>query len=272
MIDLHCHHLSVLDDGALGRLTRWLLLPAAALGLATGGCGASLGGGPDLATASAIDQANPARVDGPRDIVIKGEEARQAKELSNPADPGSGAYKIGPLDVVDVSVFQAPELSKTVQVAADGTINLPLVGTVPAAGRTPNDVERDLTQRLGRKYLQSPQVNIYIKEYNSQRVTVDGSVKKPGVYPLRGPSTLLQTIAGAEGFTDTADSTVVVFRTAKGARSAAKFDVADIRSGKAKDPEIVQGDVIVVSNSTMKESYQALLKILPVTSLFVSIL
>lgn len=176
------------------------------------------------------------------------------------------------MDVVEISVFQVPELSKTVQVAADGTINLPLAGTLPAAGRTSSDIERDLTARLGQKYLQSPQVNVYVKEYNSQRVTIDGAVRRPGVYPLRGPSTLLQVIATAEGFTDTADPTIMIFRTENGSRSAAKFDVAEIRSGSTKDPQIEQGDVIVVSNSAMKESYQALLKILPVSSLFFSIL
>ncbi|WP_245279947.1 polysaccharide biosynthesis/export family protein [Hyphomicrobium sp. 99] len=188
------------------------------------------------------------------------------------SNPGNAGYKIGPMDVVEVSVFQVPELSKTIQVAANGTINLPLTGEVHAAGKTPRDVERDLTERLGRDYLQSPQVNVYIKEYNSQRVTVDGSVKKPGVYPLRGPATLLQVIATADGFTDTADASVAIFRNVNGERSAAKFDVGDIRSGKAKDPPIVEGDVVVVSNSAMKESYQALLKVLPVTNFFVPFL
>jgi polysaccharide export outer membrane protein len=95
-------------------------------------------------------------------------------------DPSSSAYKIGPLDVLDISVFKVAELSKSVQVADGGTINLPLVGEVPAAGKTAQEVETDLTAKLGAKYLQSPQVTVFVKEYNSQRVTVDGAVKKPG--------------------------------------------------------------------------------------------
>ena len=175
--------------------------------------------------------------------------------------------KIGPLDVLEVSVFKVPDLSRTVQVADSGTINLPLVGEVPAAGRTAQDVERDLTKRLGAKYLQSPQVNVYVKEYNSQRVTIEGSVKKPGVYPIRGDASLLQIIATAEGLTDTAQSEVAVFRNVDGKRTAAKFDVGDIRSGTMQDPKLVQGDVIIVSDSVVKSAYQNLLRALPLASL-----
>ena len=237
------------------------------LALLLGGCGASLNEGPHVTSAARkLDKAG-----GPP-IELRKEAAREAAELIATADPATAAYKIGPMDVVEVSVFQVPELSKTVQVAANGTINLPLASEVQAAGKTPRDIERDLTKRLARDYLQQPQVNVYIKEYNSQRVTVDGAVKKPGVYPLRGSTTLLQVIATADGFTDTADSSVAIFRSIKGEKSAAKFDVAEIRSGKTKDPQIVEGDVVVVSNSAMKESLQALLKVVPVTNLFVPFL
>lgn len=249
------------------------LVSALMLSVTVAGCGASLQQSPQFATASSPSNSKEqvgAEQTGP--AALGGREAHVAEELASVSNPSSSAYKIGPMDVVDISVFQVPELSKTVQVDADGSINLPLVGKVQAAGLTPGEVEHDLTQKLGRKYLQSPQVNVYIKEYNSQRVTVDGAVKKPGVYPLHGPATLLQVIATAEGFTDTADSTVAIFRMENGERSAARFNVGDIRSGSAKDPEIHKGDVIVVSNSTMKEGYQALLKVLPVSSLFVSVL
>ena len=171
------------------------------------------------------------------------------------------------MDVLEVSVFKVPDLSRTIQVADSGTINLPLVGEVPAAGRTAQDVERDLTKRLGAKYLQSPQVNVYVKEYNSQRVTIEGSVKKPGVYPIRGDASLLQIIATAEGLTDTAQSEVAVFRNVDGKRTAAKFDIGDIRSGTLQDPKLVQGDVVIVSDSAVKSAYQGLLKAIPLASI-----
>ena len=106
--------------------------------------------------------------------------------------PGNSAYRIGPLDVLDVSVFKVPELSKSVQVADSGSINLPLVGEVQASGRTAQEMERDIAAKLGAKYLRNPQVTVYVKEYNSQRVTIEGAVKKPGVYPIKGKTSLLQ--------------------------------------------------------------------------------
>ena len=127
-------------------------------------------------------------------------------------------------------MFKVPELSRSVQVADSGTINLPLVGEVPAAGKTAQELERDLTKKLGAKYLQSPQVTVFVKEYNSQRVTIEGAVKKPGVYPIRGKTSLLQFIATAEGLSDDAQSEVVVFRKATASACAGKFDVEEIRA------------------------------------------
>jgi polysaccharide export outer membrane protein len=134
---------------------------------------------------------------------------KRAAAFAASATAGSPAYKIGPQDVLDVSVFKAPELTRSVQVADTGTINLPLVGEVQAGGRTAQEIERDLAKRLGVKYMQAPQVTVYVKEYNSQRVTVEGAVKKPGVYPLRGKTTLMQSLAVAGGLDETSDSNVI---------------------------------------------------------------
>ena len=206
--------------------------------------------------------------------VAKAGEAQSPKAvkaveaLTAAATPGSEGYKIGPQDVLDVSVFKAPELSKSVQVADTGSINMPLLGEVPAAGKTAQEVERDLAAKLGAKYLQKPQVTVFVKEYNSQRVTVEGAVKKPGVYPVRGRMTLLQLVATAEGFGDTAEQTVVVFRNTNGKRSGARFDVAEIRSGAVPDPVILSGDVIIAPTSAMKEAYGMILKALPLATVF----
>lgn len=183
--------------------------------------------------------------------------------------PGNTAYKIGPLDVLDISVFQVPELTRSVQVADNGTVNLPLVGIVPTTGRTPQDLERDLTQRLGARYLQSPQVSVFVREYNSQRVTVEGAVKSPGIYPLRGKTSLLQFIAQAGGpNTDTASDTVLVFRQEGGRRSVARFDIDAIRDGKAADPAMQAGDVIVADASQTKTAFSLFLRALPAATTF----
>ncbi len=197
------------------------------------------------------------------------EFARSAAGFTSAATPGNTAYKIGALDVLDITVFKAPDLTRSVQVADSGTINLPLIGEVPTAGKTSRDLERDLTARLGAKYLQSPQVSVYVREYNSQRVTVEGAVKKPGVYPLRGKTSLLQFIALAEGLDkETASTNVVVFRQIGDRRQAARFDIDDIRAGKTEDPQIQQGDVIVVDTSGTKTAASYFFKALPVASIF----
>jgi polysaccharide export outer membrane protein len=182
------------------------------------------------------------------------------------------AYKIGAQDVLDVSVFKVPELSKSVQVADIGTINLPLVGEVPVAGKTAQDVEHDLTSRLGAKYLQNPQVTVYVKEHNSQSMTVEGAVKKPGVYPIKGKASLLQSLALAGGLEPNSDSTVVVFRYADGNRTAARFEVDNIRSGQAEDPVLQGGDVVVVGTSAIKETFNNVLKVLPAVGAFALLL
>ena len=184
-----------------------------------------------------------------------------------------GAYKIGALDVLEISVFKVPELSKSVQVADTGTINLPLVGEIRAAERTAQDIEHDLTAQLSGKYLRNPQVTVYVREYNSQRATIEGAVKKPGVYPIKGRTTLLQFIAMAESLDrDAASGEVAIFRVINGKRHAAKYDVEEIRNGKAADPEIEQGDVIVVDTSSSKVFFSGFVKMLPLTAAFVPLL
>jgi polysaccharide biosynthesis/export protein len=192
--------------------------------------------------------------------------AQAAAAISAVNSAGSAAYKIGPQDVLEVTVFKVGELSKTVQVSEVGTISFPLVGDVTAAGRTPREVEKDLTARLGSKYLQNPQVTIYVKEFNSQRVTLEGAVKKPGVFPIQGRLSLLQAVALAQGLESTSDNTVLVFREVDGKRTAGRFDISDIRSGSAEDPRLQAGDVVVAGTSAFKEGLGNILKMLPLAS------
>jgi polysaccharide biosynthesis/export protein len=162
-----------------------------------------------------------------------------------------------------VSVFNVPDLTRTVQVADTGTINYPLVGEVRAAGQTAHELERGLGARLSH-YVQSPQVTVLVKEFNSQRVTISGSVKSTGVYPMKGNTSLMQLLAMA-GDTDVNISSgeVVIFRTINGTRSAARFDFDAIRAGKADDPQLQPGDVIVVDTSPAKVALSNIMKVLP---------
>jgi polysaccharide export outer membrane protein len=246
----------------------------AAGGLFLTGCGASFNSelpaaGPDVTATRSGLVAEPVTASKEKAVRLP----KAADAFASAATPGSAAYKIGPQDVLDISVFKAPELARSVQVAESGTINLPLVGEVHAVGKTAQEVERDLAKRLRAKYMQSPQVTVYVKEFNSQRVTIEGAVKKPGVYPLRGKTTLMHFIAMAEGLDPTSDSSnIVIFRRVDGKRFAAKFDIAQIREGKAEDPTIVQGDLIVAHASAMKAAWQDLLRALPVGAAFIPLL
>lgn len=191
-----------------------------------------------------------------------------AVSVSAVSTPGSAAYKIGPGDTLDITVFKVAELTKSAQVSEAGTITYPLVGEVPTAGKTPREVERDLTGMLGSKYLQKPQVSVFVKEFNSQRVTIEGAVKRPGVFPIQGSLSLLQAVALAQGMDPVADDTVLIFRQSEGKRAAARFDVAAIRKGDAEDPQLQAGDVIVAGTSSIKEGWNNIMKILPITGLF----
>ncbi len=241
---------------AFGLLLCWIT--------ALGACGASLS-----SEFTALDP--PRGGEAPSRLHATGNSkplTQAADSLTSSATPGNSGYKIGPLDVIEFSVFKVPELTRTIQVGETGVVNLPLVGEVRAAGRTARELEHQLARRLGAKYLQSPQVTIIVKEYNSQRVTIEGAVKRPGVYPIRSKTSLLQVIATAEGLDSASDTTVVVFRHVEGKRLAARFDISQIRSGATKDPAIQSGDVIVAPTSAMKGAFDTILKSLPIATVF----
>jgi polysaccharide export outer membrane protein len=205
--------------------------------------------------------------DGSLSVPDKIELTRAADKYMASSTVWNTGYRIGPQDVLEISVFQVPDLSKTVQVAEVGTMNFPLLGEVVVAGKTATGIEHDLEAKLGTKYLKSPHVTVYVKEYNSQRVTIEGAVKKPGIYSLHGHDTLLRSIAMAEGLDrDTASSDVVVFRTAGGVRTAARYDIDDIRNGRSEDPPVQGGDVILVDDSTAKTAFSIFVKMLPLAT------
>jgi polysaccharide biosynthesis/export protein len=164
-------------------------------------------------------------------------------------------YQIGPFDLLEISVFQVAEMSRTVRVNSRGLISLPLVGAIEAGGRTAQELETSIAQKLGEGYLQDPQVSVFIKEYVSQRVTIEGSVLKAGIYPLVGHTTLLQAIAMASGVDTIANETEVkIFRQKGGTREALVYDLDAIRSGKVADPPIKGNDVVVVERSATRSA------------------
>jgi polysaccharide export outer membrane protein len=201
---------------------------------------------------------------------LQGAEARETTATGIPGRdmPAKGTYRIGSQDVIEITVFKVAELSKAVQVSEAGTVNLPLVGEVVVAGKTGREVEKNLTELLQANYLQNPQVSVFIREYNSEKITIEGAVKRAGVFPLQGGMSLLQAVATAQGLDDMSDDSVVVFRNVAGRRQAARFDISDIRDGSAADPQLTGGDVIVAGTSMIKKSLNGFMKILPIAGLF----
>lgn len=178
---------------------------------------------------------------------------------------GRPDYRIGPSDLLSVSVFQVEDLEREVRVNNAGQVSLPLIGAVDAAGKTVDELEAAIASAYAASYLQDPQVSVFVKEFASQRVTVGGAVQKPGIYPLTGARlSLLQAIALAEGLDDVAsERNVMVFRTVGGQRVFARFDIAAIEAGEHADPELMGEDVVVVDTSTGKIALQNLIKLAP---------
>jgi len=176
-----------------------------------------------------------------------------------------------PNDVLNLQVFQEPDLSnEELQVDNVGNIQMPLIGEIPAAGRSPSELAADIQQKLSMQYIVDPQVVISVSEAAKRFVAVEGQVEQPGVYEIDREYTLLSAIARAESPTNVAKlNEVVVFRTINGERLAARFDLRDVRAGLAPDPQILGGDVIVVGFSGVKGAWQDVLKAAPIFNAFI---
>jgi polysaccharide export outer membrane protein len=183
--------------------------------------------------------------------------------------PTEGLQRISPLDKINITVFQVESLSGEFQVDSAGVISFPLIGTVEAQGKTAPELSKVIAQRLGQKYLQNPNVQVSIKESTAQTVTVDGSVRQPGVYPVKGSLTLMRAVALARGATEDANTNrVIVFRTIKGQRMAAAFDLAAIRRATADDPVIYGNDIVVVDGNRARSIFGYVLASIPLLSIF----
>lgn len=182
----------------------------------------------------------------------------------------SADYRIGAGDKLNMIVFQVPDLSfEEAFVDASGNLQLPLIGSVPAAGLTPEEFSSEVERRLGERYLRNPRVAVSVLQSASQKVTVDGAVTKPGVYEMRGTTTLMQAVAMAEGPTRTADlESVAVFRTVPDGRMVAVFNLANIRNGQTPDPVIRGDDVIVVDTSRLNAALREIVSALPGLAVF----
>lgn len=198
----------------------------------------------------------------PYDKVLAGPDEQKFQTLSSD-------YKIAPMDRLAIRVFKMNDLSGDYDVDLAGNISLPLIGQVQAANLTTAQLDDQLTQKLGAKYLEHPDVSVAIKASTAHVVTIDGAVKDAGQFPVGGPVTLMQAVAMAKGTTEDANARrVAVFRTIGGRRQAAAFDLTSIRRGQMADPQIYPGDIIVVDGSSVKATQKQILQSIPLLALF----
>ena len=172
----------------------------------------------------------------------------------SPAEGVDANYRISPNDLMAFDVFGVPDMKRDVRVNASGEVSLPLIGQVPVAGLTAQAAERLIAQRYQEKYLQDPQVSLFIKEFTTQRVAIEGAVIRPGIYPVTGQLTLLRALALSGGFAPYADiNQIVVYRQgSSGAREQFTYDLDKVRAGQEKDPNIRSDDVIVVQRNARR--------------------
>ena len=157
-------------------------------------------------------------------------------------------YRIGPADVLRISVWNDESLSGTVPVRPDGMISLPLLNDVEAAGLTPLQLREKLIEELGH-YMPAPEVSVIVEQVRSLTVSVLGQVTNPGRYELQRQSTVLEVIAEAGGFTEFANSSeITILRTEDGERKQIPFNFKGVvsRRGRQENLVVQAGDVIVV--------------------------
>lgn len=171
---------------------------------------------------------------------------------------------IGPLDTIQVDVFNVPELSREMQVDASGRIAMPLAGTIDARGKTAEELAGTITTALRARYVRNPEVTVNIKSSVSQVVTIDGQVVEPGLYPVTNQMTLMRVIASAKGMSEFArQDDVVILRTVGNQRMAGLYNVAEIRRGAYDDPAVFANDVIIVGDSPQRRLFRDFVSLSP---------
>jgi polysaccharide export outer membrane protein len=176
-----------------------------------------------------------------------GAAPRPAAAAVDPPPEAASAFQIGPEDILDISVWKNPELSRIVPVRPDGKVSLPLVNDIQAAGLTPATLRKQVTERLA-EFIPAPEVSVMVREVHSRKVAVVGAVKTPGRFELKSPMTVLEVIALAQGFTDfAARDRIVVLRQNGTTTTRMPFNYRKIADGAEQENFLVKpGDIVVV--------------------------
>lgn len=237
----------------LGALALWLALSQPMLVFAQGSGSAKTPGMTFTQSLAPVSAPAAESVPGVPMTAASSPTAGRAVPLGTLASLGAD-YRIGPNDLLDVEVFGVPDLKRSVRVNSSGQISLALVGNVVVAGLSAQQAEELVAEKYSKNYLQDPQVSVFIREFTTQRITVEGAVTRPGIYPVTGQVTLLRALALAGGGAPMANlSEIMVFRDAPGAARVTQiYDLEKIRAGELPDPLVLADDVIVVKRDSAR--------------------
>jgi polysaccharide biosynthesis/export protein len=165
-------------------------------------------------------------------------DAAPSAEVATPK-PHDDSFVIGNDDVLAISVWKEPDVSRSVPVRSDGKISLPLVGEVQAAGRTPLNLEQEIAAGL-KNYISEPEVTVIVQQINSQKFNILGQVSKPGSYSLVNNVTVLDAIALAGGFRDFAKQKAiyVLRQNADGTQNTIRFNYKQVIKGQKPEQNV----------------------------------
>lgn len=168
--------------------------------------------------------------------------------VAPPVENLGGTLGVG--DVIELRVFREPDLAGVYRVTRNGVIEVPLIGTVQLSGRDPDEIAAEIRTRLADGFLKDPQVAVFVREHNSQKIYVLGQVAKPGTFPYEDGMSIIQAITNAGGFTRLASTNGVTVTRAIGDKERRfSVPVGDIGSGKAPNFSLQQGDIIFVQEA-----------------------
>ena len=185
---------------------------------------------------------------GPRPL--EGAGPLSPQEAASAANAKGEPSSLGAGDLIEVRVFQEPDLSGAFRITPEGVLDYPLCGKVRVAGMTSSQAADALTHCLAQGYLKSPQVTVLIREYNSQKVFVFGEVQKPGTFPFDQNMSIVQAITLAGGFSKSASkNNTYVTRILNGEERKIRVPVEDIGVGRAKNFLLQPGDIVFVPES-----------------------
>lgn len=176
-----------------------------------------------------------------------------ANEVTSGGGSGAtsgGVGTMGPGDMVEIRVFQEPDLTGLWRISPEGIVDYPLCGKVPLAGKTSSQASDVLKECLKKGYLKRPEVSVVIREYNSKKIFVFGEVQKPGTFPYEDNMSIIQAVTLAGGFTKlAARNSTNVTRVVEGQEQKIKVPVDDIGVGREKNFTLQPGDIVFVPES-----------------------